>query len=344
MPQFLKPMIANAMEAELAVRESTYVQVIEGHVADRNQKFAGLYKKLDVIVDLVTILSNNVHTNSSNIPFLFGGAATLLGILYYGASYVHADGAKPTLARHLSDAIAPPKLPQKDSDLEKMMNGMTVASPRTGGGGSGGGSGGRSSPLSNAEDLSPLFPELPDAEGIRKEFAIALGRQGSSTDTVVASTVPTILVDQSGKEPSILIDSKDVKFYLQARDMKRSGDQSIKGRLMNRQREGVFGTEAWYQHEHGAFSIDDALHIDVVKEWGRKYSNKEGATDEDFIKKGITMLPLARFDDSTQGRWAALVLDKILSRQNVFANFRTDEAIELAKTPRAPTRPMRPRS
>ena len=42
------------------------------------------------------------------------------------------------------------------------------------------------------------------------------------------------------------------------------------------------------------------------------------------------MLPLARFDDSTQGRWAALVLDKILSRQNVFANFRTDEAIELA--------------
>ena len=46
------------------------------------------------------------------------------------------------------------------------------------------------------------------------------------------------------------------------------------------------------------------------------------------------MLPLARFDDSTQGRWAALVLDKILSRQNVFANFRTDEAIELAKTPR----------
>ena len=71
-----------------------------------------------------------------------------------------------------------------------------------------------------------------------KEFAIALGRQGSSTDTVVASTVPTILVDQSGKEPSILIDSKDVKFYLQARDMKRSGDQSIKGRLMNRQRKG----------------------------------------------------------------------------------------------------------
>ena len=56
------------------------------------------------------------------------------------------------------------------------------------------------------------------------------------------------------------------------------------------------------------------------------------------------MLPLARFDDSTQGRHAALVLDKILSRQNVFANFRTDEAIELAKTPRAPTRPMRPRS
>ena len=103
---------------------------------------------------------------------------------------------------------------------------------------------------------------------------------------------------------------------------------------MNRQRKGSWGTEAWYQHEHGAFSIDDALHIDVVKEWGRKYSNKEGATDEDFIKKGITMLPLARFDDSTQGRWAALVLDKILSRQNVFANFRTDEAIELAKTPR----------
>ena len=91
------------MEAELAVRESTYVQVIEGHVADRNQKFAGLYKKLDVIVDLVTILSNNVHTNSSNISFLFGGAATLLGILYYGASYVHADGAaKPTLARALA--------------------------------------------------------------------------------------------------------------------------------------------------------------------------------------------------------------------------------------------------
>ena len=103
---------------------------------------------------------------------------------------------------------------------------------------------------------------------------------------------------------------------------------------MNRQRKGSSGTEAWYQHEHGAFSIDDALHIDVVKEWGRKYSNKEGATDEDLIKTGITMLPLARFDDSTQGRWAALVLDKILSRQNVFANFRTDEAIELAKTPR----------
>ena len=72
----------------------------------------------------------------------------------------------------------------------------------------------------------------------------------------------------------------------------------------------------------------------MVKEWGRKYSNKEGATDEDYIKKGITMLPLARFDDSTKGRHAALVLDEILSRRNVFANFRTDEAIELAKTPR----------
>ena len=76
------------------------------------------------------------------------------------------------------------------------------------------------------------------------------------------------------------------------------------------------------------------MHIKVVKEWGRKHSKKEGATDEDLIKTGITMLPLARSDDSTQGRWAALVLDKILSRQNVFANFRTDEAIELAKTPR----------
>ena len=104
------------MEAELAVRESTYVQVIEGHVADRNQKFAGLYKKLDVIVDLVTILSNNVHTNSSNISFLFGGASALLVALLAAFFVANAD-VPPANALAAVDgaAVADPLLlqPQK---------------------------------------------------------------------------------------------------------------------------------------------------------------------------------------------------------------------------------------
>ena len=45
------------------------------------------------------------------------------------------------------------------------------------------------------------------------------------------------------------------------------------------------------------------------------------------------MPPLARFETRPRAGGCARARQEV-SRQNVFANFRTDEAIELAKTPR----------
>ena len=343
-------------------------------VTVRDRKFADQGEKLDEVRDLVklltknvAILSKNVNSNTNKLSgfdrlkdsaalHIFGGAAALLGVLYYGASYVHADAPKPTLARALSDAIAPPKLPPKDgSNLEKMMNNMTVGGDE------------RSEPLpANGEipvevlakivdddtfwnaprQVQPFWPQhVQPFDAVVPRARPVLESQGSSTNTVgLEQTINvhghTIDVDRSDKEkPSMIIDGSDVKFYLQVRDEQPSGKlkrprqadgDEIYGRLMNRQKKG-----SATQKSHGEFSLDDQREIEAVMQWGAKELVKNGQTTAErgvTIKTGVTKLPLSLNDETAEGKAAAQVLKKVLSQS--LASFRIDQAVEKATTPK----------
>jgi hypothetical protein len=355
-------------------------------VTVRDRKFADQGEKLDEVRDLVklltknvAILSKNVNSNTNKLSgfdrlkdsaalHILGGAAALLGVLYYGASYVHADAPKPTLARALSDAIAPPKLPPKDgTDLEKMMVGF-----------------GR---VHVGEDALELAAEVPPNRPLPAGLPILLHSQlaaplathpapqhghgssfftnsfpqntvvpgmgapqleeGSSTETVFAGLeqeesavhAHTISADGCRGKPSIRFDDSDhkepadrVKFYFQLRDEKNSSSRAASGNQVTcRLMNRQDASLGWYQHSHGSdFSLDKD-DIRVLIQWGGTFSD-DGAAEKDLIKSGLKNLPLSLTDASAEGKAASQVLQKMLSQS--LTTFKVEDAIARAKTPR----------
>ena len=381
----------NEMFREFRLEFSTRMDKLE---SVRDKKFADQYKmfskfedemfsRMDDLKERVNDNRERVMMNTRKLSYfdrlkdsvafhIFGGATALLGVLYYGASYVHADGAaKPTLARALSDAIAPPKLPPKDgTDLEKMMVGF-----------------GR---VHVGEDALELAAEVPPNQPLPAGLAILLHSQLAASDevpnapqhghgpsfftnsfpqnTVVpgmgapqldkrdqgssAETVFTGLEDTSSavhghtisaggcrRFPSIRFDDSDhkepadrVKFYFQLRDEKNSSSRTASGNQVTwRLMNRQDASLGWYQHPHGSDFSLDRDDIPVLIQWGRTFSN-DGAAEKDLIKSGLKNLPLSLNDTSDEGKAASQVLQKMLSQS--LTTFKVEDAIARAKTPR----------